>query len=193
MIDEWTSIVTTAIVTSSLTLTTVETASVTVTTTAIVAAEYSDSNNTGHCSTPAISTRAKDKNDWEVADAYWTTDTGLESSEAHNGTLPTKSGEIPVDIDCILTILSNNFGTTVTIKQSGPTPTYTHTTFVATETSTLTARTSRDKYENTTASAEIWEWNDVTWFTVYQTSITTTTVTVRTLSANRSHKLTPRR
>lgn len=191
LIDEWTSIITTATVTSSITLTAVVTATVTANTTAFVAAQFSDSNKTDDCFPSAISTHVKDKNDWEVADVYWTADSESKSSGARNRTSPTKPGDIPVKVDCTLTTLSNNFWTTVTIKQSGPTPTYTHTTLVVTETSTLIARTSRDKYESTPASTEIWEWNDVTWFTAYQTSTTTTTVTVRTPSTQKSSRSSP--
>ena len=183
LIDDWTSIITTATVISSVTLKTITTATVTATTTTIFAAEFLDSNKTEVCSPPAVSTHVKNKNDWEVADVYWTADAGADSSESHNGTSPTKSGDIPAKVDCTLTTLSNNFWTTVTIKQSRLTPTYTHTTLIAIETSTLIARTSRDRYESRPVSIETWEWNYVTWVTVHRTSTTTTTVTVRILSA----------
>ncbi|KAF3035377.1 hypothetical protein E8E11_001547 [Didymella keratinophila] len=180
LIDEWTSIITTATVTSSVTLKTITAAIVAATTTTILAAEYPNSNKPKDCSPPAVSTHVKNKNNWEVADVYWTADAGAESPEAHNRTSPTKSGDIPVKVDCTLSTLSNNFWTTVTIKQSRLTPTYTHTTLIATETSTLIARTSRDKYESAPASIETWEWNYVTWVTVHQTSTTAATVTVTT-------------
>lgn len=178
LIDEWTSVTTTATITSTVTLVTVTTATIAITTTTTVAAEYLDSNRTKYCSPSATSTHVKDKNDWEVADVYWTTASETEDSVTHNVSSPTQSGLVPMKVACTLTTHSNNFWTTVTVKQPGPTPTYTRTTLVTTQTSTLISRTERLKYDTPPSSTETWQWNAVTWATIYQTSTTTTTSTI---------------
>lgn len=185
LIDEWTSVITTATITSSITLKSITTVTVAATTTTIIVAEYPDSNKTHDSLPPPVETQVKNKNDWELADVYWTADSETTSSRSRNGSSPTISSGVPVGVDCTLTTRSNDFWSTVTIKQSGPTPTYTRTTLVATETSTLIARTSRKKYDPPPNSTEIWKWSDVIWVTAYQTSTTTTTATVRILSAGK--------
>jgi hypothetical protein len=182
-IDEWTSIITTATKTSSLTVEIVATVTDAATTTTALKTEYSNATKSDSCSPSALGTHFKDKDDWEVADVYWTTES--ESSETQNQTSPTKPAGAPVKLDCTLTTQSNNFWATTSIKQSGPTPTYTRTAFVGTETSTLIARTRRNKYDTPPTSTETWKWSDVTWITVYQTSTIVATVTVRISSIYR--------
>jgi hypothetical protein len=99
---------------------------------------------------------------WDVEDVYWTSEPpydsrgGLSSTgliidrlmPLHDAALATdilyrRNGQPsqPSRVACTLTIQSNYFMSTVSIKQTIPTSTYTRTTYVATETSTSTVRT----------------------------------------------------
>lgn len=169
--DNWTTIITTATSTTSTTLTTIEIVNATTTKTVletayvtIFPADYVP---------PSPSVRVKNKNDWDVADIYWT----AEPSGTEGRDVPVEPAGAPVKVDCTLITQSNNFWTTVTIKQPGPTLTYTRTTVLATETSTSTVRTRHSGRRP--ASVETWEWSYCKWITTYETFTTTSTATVR--------------
>jgi hypothetical protein len=61
LIDEWTSVITTATITSSITLKSITTVTVAATTTTIIVAEYPDSNKTHDSLPPPVETQVKNK------------------------------------------------------------------------------------------------------------------------------------
>jgi hypothetical protein len=146
-----------------------------------------------------------ESDEWDIEDVYWTTEKPYGSSETirpldrlvslyQSSPIPTQSlhpraeqSRQPQKVVCTLTIQSNYFMSTVSIKQSAPTATFTRTTYVSTVTTTSTVQTKPTSIPASTVSTVQWDY--YTTSTFYTTQTTTTVETVST-TPSRPDKLT---
>ncbi|KAJ4313831.1 hypothetical protein N0V94_006746 [Neodidymelliopsis sp. IMI 364377] len=136
---------------------------------------------------------------WDVEDVYWTSEPSYDNRGGLYSTglifdrlMPLYAAPLPTDIlhrrdeqpsqpsrvACTLTIQSNYFMSTVSIKQTIPTSTYTRTTYVATETSTSTVQTKPTGPVASTVETVQYDYYSTS--TSYTTQTTTTIETATT-------------
>lgn len=115
-----------------------------------------------------------DQDDWSVEDAYWQDQNDYQYGPPPEPELPetSRAGE-PTKVDCLVTLVSIYDAGTTTSRSYVPPPTYTRTTYVATETITTTVRTKISPTETPWTYSAASAKEEKSWYTETRTNVDT--------------------
>jgi hypothetical protein len=169
-------------------LTTTETVSLTVTITSSVLQNFTIPTQAGFTAVGAAFPEATqhvddwiNQDDWSVEDEYWQDQN--EYGPPPEPELPdtSQAGE-PTKVECLVTLVSiYNAGTTTSKSYVSP-PTYTHTTYVASETITTTVTTKVAPTETPWTYSAASAVEEKSWYTETRTNVETVSATYSTLT-----------